>query len=401
MATKLMPYRDLNHALKLLRLQIIEGIPYAQSNCPQFKTPLDAFNWLKMRTKYKNDPNNTELFQTLPTLLEDNFHGITGHGDCDCFTIAILTILAANNFNNIGIVLVGRNRFTPVHIYAYYKDEKGEKHFLDLTNKYYNQTRRYTYFQEIPFNLTDKEKQKMNLQLAENGLSRRRQTPKAVERYRRDAMDFKRKQQQGLVKRLNPYHVYLPSKRLQFREDYFDNLSNGEFQTMLLSEGYELEEIAELSGKRAERRREKKETKTAQKSEKKAAKIDKTRSKADAKRTRADAKRIKAERKANRDPNEPSAFDKIIGGANKVVGVYKNVRGENQPEQDEERATPQEAEEFKNRYGKDPKTKDEPKMVKIFGKEMSQTTAILGGLGIAAVIGGGIYLATKKGKKAA
>jgi hypothetical protein len=137
MAIKKMQYQNLNHALKLFKVQVLEGIPYAQNNIPKFETPEQAFNWLKLRTKYKNDPTGTELFQTLPTLLENNFHGITGHGDCDCFTIAILSILAANNFKNIGIVRIATSKNTIVNKHCHCEARRAEAISKSLFNNFY------------------------------------------------------------------------------------------------------------------------------------------------------------------------------------------------------------------------------------------------------------------------
>lgn len=410
-----MQYQNLNHALKLFKIQVLEGIPYAQNECPKFDTPEEAFNWLKLRTKYKNDPQGTELFQTLPTLLENNFHGITGHGDCDCFTIAILSILAANNFKNIGIVLVGRNRYNPVHIYAYYVNDKGEKEFLDLTNKYYNQTRHYSYKQEIPFILTPNDKKNMMLQLAEMGAPNFRRKPinpnsAAYQRHLARQREFWRKRNEKT--RLNPDHIYLPSKGVQIREDYFDTrLSNGEFQNMLLSEGYELSEIEELSGKRGERRRAKKDEKAQLKKERKQAKTDKIKAKSEKKRAKGEAAKDRAAAKRDKwnakgkggggeDGEESEAertgsriFGKIIGGASQVVGAWKGAKGGGAPDESEEETSGANMPTVRRKQ-----EESEPKTVTIFGKEIKQSTAIIGGVTLLAVGIGTAYAISKHNK---
>ena len=432
-----MQYQNLNHALKLFKVQVLEGIPYAQKNVPEFKSAQDIFDWLKLRTKYKNDPQGTELFQTLPTLLENNFHGITGHGDCDCFTIAALTVLAANNFKNFGIVLVGRNAFNPVHIYCYVIDETGEKKYLDLTNKYFNQTRNYLYKQEIPFNLTLKEKNDMLLQLADMGAPRRmrKPTPQQIAKYknsavyqRRRAAFLKRQQEnqahaqlvrQGRRMRPNPNHIYLPSKNIQIREDYFDNsMSNGEFQHMLLSENYSLEEIEELAGRRGDRRRAKKDEKRQLKKEKKQSKIElrkaraeKKRAAGEAKKTRAQAKQDKANRRSGGGDGEDESeaestagriFGKVIGGAKQVVGVYKSARGGGDDSGGDDSG--EESTGGGNTGAGSPPTRrnanDEsaPKMITIFGKEIKQSTAIIAGVVTAAAVVGTV-IAVKQSRK--
>lgn len=217
-----MPYISLNHALKLFRQQVIESIPYALEEFPPFSTPEAAFNYLKARTTYKKDPRTRELFQCLPTLMENNFHGIVGAGDCDCFTIAALAVLAANGFET-GIVLAGRKPapFNPVHIYAYVMDN-GERKIFDLTNASYGYERFYPYKQSIPLKLS-KEEKNMMLQLADGPGGQ-------------------------------PGYIYFPRKRVQVREDYFDGMSAGEFQQMCLNEGVEIPQLEELSSRRSQRK---------------------------------------------------------------------------------------------------------------------------------------------------
>ena len=149
---KKQPYKDINDTVRHIKIQILDGMDYALNNCPSFKDPEALFTWLKKRVTYKNDPKGTELLQTLPTLLEDNWHNIPGAGDCDCFTIAFVTLAIAQGWKNIKIVLVGRNAKTPVHIYnvIYWK---GRRLVCDLTNKTFNHERdNYTHIQEIPVN---------------------------------------------------------------------------------------------------------------------------------------------------------------------------------------------------------------------------------------------------------
>ena len=144
-------YTTLNRALQLMREQIIESTIYVDKNFRKLNTPEDIFNFLKIRTTYKKDPKGVELFQSTKTLFENNYWGIEGCGDCDCFSITALAFLLANGFRDCGIVLVGRNPSTPVHIYVYcVVDENIE--YLDLTNNYFNFERPYKFKQLIPFN---------------------------------------------------------------------------------------------------------------------------------------------------------------------------------------------------------------------------------------------------------
>lgn len=146
-------YTTLNDALKLFRLQVIESINFLNKNFePEGLSPEEIFNYLKKNTTYIKDPKGVELFQTYQTFFYKNFHRMPGAGDCDCFTIAALAELYFNNYRNIGIVLVGRSRIKPVHIYAYVKNGS-EYNYLDLTNKVFNFERNYPYRQHIPLKI--------------------------------------------------------------------------------------------------------------------------------------------------------------------------------------------------------------------------------------------------------
>ena len=283
-----------------MRVQILESVPFAINQLPKFQTPKQIFDYLKQNTKYKSDFNNIEVFQTLETLLTNkNVHKIPGYGDCDCFTIAALTLLIANGFYDSGIVLVGRNSSNAVHIYAY-SDVNGKREYLDLTNKNYNQIRNYNFKQEIPLKLSNNEKQKiknMQLQLADGNFtnlgSKRNQIKTRVSKAKQYGKEYVN----------DPFkftsdHIFLPSKRIFIREDMADNMPFTEFTQGLVSEGYSTEQIQELAAKRAERKATKQSGKTERKATKVTAKADKKTSKQDRKTTRTEKKeRVSAEDK--------------------------------------------------------------------------------------------------------
>jgi len=149
MAVLLKKYANINDTLKHIKIQIIDSVDYAINECPQFESPNELFDWLMERVTYKNDPHNKELLQTLPTLLENNYHGIDGAGDCDCFTISTIALMIAQNWNGINIILAGRTKKCPVHIYCTI-DWQGKRKVLDLTNKRYDVERPYPLTQKIP-----------------------------------------------------------------------------------------------------------------------------------------------------------------------------------------------------------------------------------------------------------
>ena len=140
-------YKDINDTLKYIRLQIEESIPYADKKCPTFSSPSNLFFWLKPRLTYKKDPNKIELLQSMPTLMENNYHGTPGAGDCDCFSIAMASCCISQGWKTF-IILAGRNKFTPVHIWTGVTID-GKDYNLDLTNSIPFKTRDYPYQQKI------------------------------------------------------------------------------------------------------------------------------------------------------------------------------------------------------------------------------------------------------------
>lgn len=325
MAVLKIPYPNLNESLKYLRLQIIDSLKY----CNQFKklkTLEDVFNFCKSRFNYKSDPLGVEYFQTVETLLKNN-----GLGDCDDATIFVLSILCVNNFDNFGIVLAGRNKYRPTHIYCY-AYENGKKFNLDLTNKNFNQIRNYPFKQFIPFVLTPNEKN-MYLQLADGG--------NVFNRIK--TIQPKIKRLNSLQKHSNAF--YLPSKNVYIPFDRFDLMQPKTVKNTLLSEGYDNEQIetflsgrAERKARRQARQERKKEryefrkAKREEKIEKRRAKNENRRARAEIKRARADKKRMSGESKKMRATAKIlKSKSKIInaerGNESPINSIFRNVGG--------------------------------------------------------------------------
>ena len=335
MARYKIPYPGLNESLKHLRTQVIHSLPYTVKNLPRFSTPEEIFKYCKSKYTFRNDPPGTELFQTVPTLLQNNDIGNPGHGDCDDATIFCLAELLNSGFTDIGIVLTGRNKTNASHIYVYVIDN-GQRKILDLTNKNFNQERPYPFKQYIPFKIS-KNQLDMFLQLAD---SPQRQLRRKKPRLR--ILTEKQKQEA----------VYLPSKNVFIPLDKFDKQPIKKARTTLLSEGYDLEQLSEyLSGRaerkarkaqRAEKKKEKYEFKKAKrqakiekkqaKTEIKKARAEKKRSAGEAKKMRAEAKIIKSERQ------DPGRFKDIFKGGAEVAKSFFN-REEEEPEEETEDTT--------------------------------------------------------------
>jgi hypothetical protein len=123
---------SLNEVLQLIVKQAKKGYKFAENaNAP--KDPISIYYWLSARTVFVDDNQNYEQLQQISTLLGDrNVHGIRGAGDCDCFTIAILSLLYAAGYNKAYLVLVGNNTKVPTHIFPAV-DYMGIIYPLDLT----------------------------------------------------------------------------------------------------------------------------------------------------------------------------------------------------------------------------------------------------------------------------
>lgn len=148
MAILITSYTDINATMRGIRTQVIDSLDYCVNSMPKFEDPEQMFKTLKNLVTYKNDPDGIELLQTVQTLFESNYWGIRGAGDCDCFTILVLSCCIANGFNNQSIMLVGRSKLSPVHIYSkvYFQ---GKCYIMDLTNPYINVERKYKFKQEL------------------------------------------------------------------------------------------------------------------------------------------------------------------------------------------------------------------------------------------------------------
>lgn len=80
------------------------------------KDPYRIWEMLKSDTTYVHDPVDIELLQSMQTMLsKNNYHGIFGAGDCDCFTIAAAACFVVAGLPSC-IILAGNGQ-QPTHIY--------------------------------------------------------------------------------------------------------------------------------------------------------------------------------------------------------------------------------------------------------------------------------------------
>lgn len=148
MAVLIVPYTDINATMRGIRTQVIDSLDFCVNEMPSFSDPESMFKTLKEVITYKNDPVGTELLQSVPTLFNANYWGRSGAGDCDCFSILALSMFCANGFNKKRIVLAGRSKLAPSHIWTmvYYN---GKWYDFDLTQPYFNTRRKYKYIQYL------------------------------------------------------------------------------------------------------------------------------------------------------------------------------------------------------------------------------------------------------------
>lgn len=144
------PYKDLNHTLRMMKVQIIDSIPFANRVCPDLRDPRELDAWLRPHLQFKNDPKGVEYLQTMQTLFKRK-----GRGDCDCFVITTLACAIVNGWDDLYIDLVGYDKRAPVHIYTDIT-WNGKRCILDFTNPRYDQERKsgkfgpYKYRQRVP-----------------------------------------------------------------------------------------------------------------------------------------------------------------------------------------------------------------------------------------------------------
>lgn len=149
MAIIKVPYTDINATMRGIRTQVVDSLNFCVNEMPTFDNPEQMFKALRNMTTYKNDPPNVELIQSVETLFNQNYWGIRGAGDCDCFTVLVLAMCCAHGWNEQEIVLVGRSKLAPVHIWSTVK-YNGKRYSMDLTNAFFNIERKYKYIQRLP-----------------------------------------------------------------------------------------------------------------------------------------------------------------------------------------------------------------------------------------------------------
>jgi len=142
-------YDDINDVLYWLVEQAQVGIPYCLDAFPPFKDPAEMYYYFLNRVTYHDDPIRKELIQGPCTLFEENFYGIPGAGDCDCFVTLLLASCWANGWTRVYILLYGKTKQRPTHI-SMCVDFDGRTYYMDLTEKKFDVERFYPYRQKLP-----------------------------------------------------------------------------------------------------------------------------------------------------------------------------------------------------------------------------------------------------------
>jgi len=140
-------YISLEDVLYKIAIQAKKGIEYCKKNIPSYYSDSQLlFYYLQAITVYQDDPEETELIQDAKNLFENNYWGVPGMGDCDCFTVLAISSLLTRGYKitDLEIVLGGRKPDEPVHIYLRVKGKN-----FDLTEPIFNTERNYKYLQTI------------------------------------------------------------------------------------------------------------------------------------------------------------------------------------------------------------------------------------------------------------
>ena len=138
-------YKSLKDTIDKIGQQIAYSVDYANDFLPSHTSPKEIWSILKDNTIYKHDPPGVELLQSFPSLMDDNYWGTPGMGDCDCFTIAAVSCAVARGIP-VRCVLVGNHSDMPSHIYCQMFDGSAWIDF-DLVNSDYGYTKPYKYKQ--------------------------------------------------------------------------------------------------------------------------------------------------------------------------------------------------------------------------------------------------------------
>ena len=145
-------YKDLNTTLFWLVQQALESIDYCSERWGTNNDLEKIWTIGKFNLRYHKDKKGVEQIQSVGTLMENNIHGKTGSGDCDCFTVFTIAMMLANRYdpNDIYIVLQGREKNRAVHIFTAYKKGNREFLYLDFTEPHFNTKRKYNYIEFVP-----------------------------------------------------------------------------------------------------------------------------------------------------------------------------------------------------------------------------------------------------------
>lgn len=152
---KTLPYLGAENTLKYLKIQVRESIPFVRNNFPILRSPEAIWNYCKPLTTFQDDPPGSEFVMTVQSLFNPaiNPHKFPGAGDCDDFTVLVLSCLFANGFKDNFACISGRSKKAPVHIYAATRFN-GKFIPIDLTNKKMIERSGYRYRQILPVKFT-------------------------------------------------------------------------------------------------------------------------------------------------------------------------------------------------------------------------------------------------------
>lgn len=131
--------------LELIEIQANapENVSFAKKYFPPFNNGIEIWEKLKPITRFKADPKEIDTIQGISTLFSNtrNIHGVSGLGDCDCFTSALASIAISNKLP-YQYIIQGNDK--PSHIAI-----KIDGTILDLTNPIPDYLRQYQFTKYI------------------------------------------------------------------------------------------------------------------------------------------------------------------------------------------------------------------------------------------------------------
>jgi hypothetical protein len=143
-------YKSLHDTLNQLDKQVAVSVPFASDFCANVNPDCHSlFRFLKTQLTYRDDPPGIELIQSMPSLFLNNYYGVPGMGDCDCFTVTACASMIALGMQT-GYTIYGNGQY-PTHIAADCY-ENGVRTIFDLVAPDLGMVKNYRWYKSFVLN---------------------------------------------------------------------------------------------------------------------------------------------------------------------------------------------------------------------------------------------------------